>query len=102
MGMFDHVKCRAMSCPGCGGDLDWQTKDTACNLDTVFVVDIMRQRHEMRMIGQCGECRWFVEATISRDTSLTAGQMVLQMAEQRGSLPQVDAAEFAGGTGGRP
>jgi hypothetical protein len=102
MGMFDNVRCRAMSCPGCGGDLDWQTKDTDCNLDTVYVVDVMRGRESMSMIGSCDECRWFVEATITRDSSPTVGQHLLYMAEKGRRVPSVDAAEFAGETGGTP
>ncbi|KIA63018.1 hypothetical protein [Nocardia vulneris] len=95
MGMFDNVLCRAMSCPGCGGDLDWQTKDAGCTLDTVLVVDVMRGRNDMRMIGGCDECRWSVEATITRDTSPTVKQLLMLTAEARG-LPQPTDTE--GGT----
>lgn len=87
MGMFDSVRCRAMSCPGCGGELDWQTKDTACALDTVYVPEVMRGRDEMRMIGGCDDCRWTVEAVIKRDNSLTVPQRVQLMAEQSGIAP---------------
>ncbi len=86
MGMFDDVQCRAMSCPGCGGDLGWQTKDAGQSLATVFVADVMFERNEMRMIGECASCRWIVNVTITRDLSPTVAQMVLKMAEERGTL----------------
>ncbi|MFG1794178.1 hypothetical protein [Nocardia sp. NPDC049149] len=84
MGMFDNVPCRAMSCPGCGGDLDWQTKDAGCSLATVLVVDVMHGRNEMRMIGGCDECRWSIEAVITRNTSPTVKQLVMSRAEAKG------------------
>lgn len=93
MGMFDHVQCRAMSCPGCGGDLGWQTKDADCNLDTLYVAQVMHGRSDMRMIGGCEDCRWSVEAVIKRDTSPTVDQHLHWMAEAKGYAPQVGAGE---------
>ena len=93
MGMFDHVACRAMSCPGCGGNLDWQTKDADCVLDTVYVPNVMQGRNEMRMIGGCDDCRWTVEALIRRDHAFTVGQHLQLMAEQKGLVPLIDPVE---------
>jgi hypothetical protein len=83
--MFDYVKCRAMSCPGCGGDLEWQTKSGPLMMSNVYVTEIMRATDEMAMIGGCADCGWVVEATIRRDKSLTVGQHLLLMDEKRGS-----------------
>lgn len=93
MGMYDHVKCRIMSCPGCGGDLDWQTKDGDCLLERVYVVDLMRDRNEMRMVGDCDKCHWYIEVAIERDTGLTAGQHLARMRERDGVVPEVEADE---------
>ncbi|WP_280393083.1 hypothetical protein [Nocardia wallacei] len=73
--------------------MDWQTKDSACTLGTVYVVDVMLNRDEMRMVGGCEDCGYFVETKISRDKSLTVGQMLHRMAEEKGYEPPLDATE---------
>lgn len=84
MGMFDNVQCEAMRCPMCGNpDMDWQTKDDGCTLDTVYVQTILHGKNSMRMIGGCEDCRLTVRVEISRDTSPTASQHVQRMKEQR-------------------
>jgi len=86
MGMFDTVQCEAMRCPMCGNvDMDWQTKDDARVLDTVYVQNVMRDKDAMRMIGGCETCRITVEVKISRDTSLTAHQHIQWMKERAAS-----------------
>lgn len=94
MGMFDYVKCRAMSCPGCGGDLGWQSKDGPCVLSEVYVMEIMREAEYMSMIGSCDECGWFVDTQVRRDRSMTPGQAVQRMRERQGFVPTFDEEEI--------
>lgn len=39
MGMFDHVNVD-ISCPECGGKVDWQSKDGPCVLTTVDPTEV--------------------------------------------------------------
>jgi hypothetical protein len=71
MGMFDNIKAPLMGCPGCGADLDFQTKDDECTLSTFTVEEVLlRQREDsrgrrgMRMVGGCERCRWWIEVQI--------------------------------------
>lgn len=71
MGMFDNVKAPLMGCPGCGADLNFQTKDLDCTLDTYTVRETLSEQPEdnfghrtMRMIGSCDQCRWWIEVEV--------------------------------------
>lgn len=71
MGMFDNVKAPLMGCPGCGADLDFQTKDDECTLSTFTVEEVLSRQHvddrgqrSMRMLGGCERCRWWIEVEV--------------------------------------
>lgn len=72
MGMFDNVDVPEMKCPGCGGDLGFQTKSFGNSLSTYTVQEVMdgtSWRDEfgqtyMTMLGGCDSCRWWVEVKI--------------------------------------
>jgi hypothetical protein len=81
--MFDYVKCRAMLCPGCGGDLGWQTKSGPPTLSDIYVMQIMCDADEMSMIGECEDCGWFVDVSIRRDRSMTIGQRLQLESEKQ-------------------
>ena len=71
MGMFDNVKAPLMGCPGCGADLDFQTKDLDCTLATYTVQQVLSEQSEdnygrrsMQMLGGCDQCQLWVDVNV--------------------------------------
>lgn len=71
MSVVDYVKTPHMACPQCGGDPEWETKDSedpCCNNVTVAeVMANVRGRERMHMCGICTRCNYFIEVYVSRD-----------------------------------
>ena len=58
MGMFDYVRVGAMPCRKCGKDISsWQSKDTACYMDTV---EVDRVRNFYATCPGCGAWNEYV------------------------------------------
>lgn len=71
MGMFDYVKAPLMNCPVCGSDLEFQTKDLDCTLDTYTVQEVLFEqpendhgRRSMQMLGGCDRCQLWIDVAV--------------------------------------
>jgi len=77
MGMFDYVNFK-MPCPKCGSEIHgWQTKDSACYLDTVEPDSVNN------FYAPCNQCKAWIDFTRHipedkphRETPLTAKEVL--------------------------
>lgn len=82
MGMFDDVQCDAMRCPLCGTEMDWQSKDGSCLLETLTVHELMDETSKPTFYSSCHDCRIWVEVTVVRRTGRTDAQKAQHDKEQ--------------------
>jgi hypothetical protein len=72
--MFDTIQCDAVRCPLCGAEMDWQSKDGPCTLETLTVYELMDETSKPTFYSSCDDCKVWVEVTVVRRTGRTDAQ----------------------------
>ena len=91
MGMHDDIACTAMSCPLCGSEMGWQSKDGPCTLETITVHELMDETSKPVFYANCDDCRVWVEVSVNRQT----GRNPAQWAQYRKEREIVEARKKA-------